>query len=101
VPPRTISLDEDSIDPGLRRMAARRLDQLVGLRGAPILDGIRGRSRADLDALLDVLVAVSHLGMDAGGAIRELDINPLIVLEEGRGALAVDALVVLDIERRP
>ena len=72
-----------------------------GLRGARILDGVRGRPRGDLDALLDVLVAVSRLGADAGGAIRELDINPLIVLEPGRGALAVDALVVLDTDGQP
>ncbi len=77
------------------------LEMVRGLRGARILDGVRGRPRADLDALLDVLVAVSRLGADAGGAIRELDINPLIVLEPGRGALAVDTLVVLDTDGQP
>ena len=77
------------------------LEMVRGLRGARILDGVRGHPRADLDALLDVLVAVSRLGADAGGAIRELDINPLIVLEPGRGALAVDALVVLDTDGQP
>ena len=72
------------------------LEMVRGLRGARILDGVRGRPRADLGALVDALVAVSRLGADAAGAIRELDVNPLIVLDEGRGALAVDALVVLD-----
>jgi len=76
-------------------------EMVRALRGARILDGVRGRPRADHDALLDVLVAVSRLGADAGGAIRELDINPLIVLEPRRGAFAVDTLVVLDSDGQP
>jgi acetyltransferase len=70
-------------------------EMLASLRGARILDGVRGRPRADREALIDVLLAVSRLAVDAGGAIAELDLNPLVVLPEGRGAVAVDALVVL------
>jgi len=70
-------------------------DMLASLRGARILDGVRGRPRADRAALVDVLLAVSRLGAEAGGAIAELDLNPVVVLPEGRGAVALDALVVL------
>jgi acetyltransferase len=70
-------------------------DMLASLRGARILDGVRGRPRADRGALVDVLLAVSRLGAEAGSAIAELDLNPVVVLPEGRGAVAVDALVVL------
>jgi len=65
------------------------------LRGARILEGTRGRPPADVRAVTDVLLAVSRLAMDAAGEVAELDINPLLVLPVGGGALAVDALVIL------
>jgi acetate---CoA ligase (ADP-forming) len=70
-------------------------EMLRGLRGARLLEGVRGRPRADSAALVEAMVALSHLGAEARGKIRELDINPLIVLDEGRGVLAVDVLVLL------
>ena len=75
-------------------------EMLASLRGARILDGVRGRPRADRSALVDVLLAVSRLGAEAGGAIAELDLNPVVVLPEGRGAVALDALVVLSSEEK-
>ena len=50
---------------------------------------------ADIDALADTLVQVSHLALHLEGRLAELDINPLMVLPEGQGVKAVDALVVL------
>ena len=50
---------------------------------------------ADLVALADTLVRVSHLIMRLEGHLAELDINPLMVLPSGQGVKAVDALVVL------
>ncbi|HET8576079.1 MAG TPA: acetate--CoA ligase family protein [Methylomirabilota bacterium] len=70
------------------------LDMVRSLRGARILRGIRGRPPADLDALVDALLALSRLATDSGQAIAELDVNPLIVHAEGQGVTAVDALVV-------
>ena len=49
---------------------------------------------ADLDALEDTLVRVSHLAMHIEGHLAELVINPLMVLPSGQGVKAVDALVV-------
>lgn len=57
------------------------------IKGYPVLKGVRGRKPADIDAIADVLMAVS--GMAEKENIVELDINPLIVSE--KGALAVDA----------
>ena len=54
----------------------------------------RRRRRADIDALEDTLVRVSHLAMHLEGHLAELDINPLMVLPSGQGVKAVDALVV-------
>jgi acyl-CoA synthetase (NDP forming) len=81
--------------PPFGRDEAARL--VAELRGAPILDGVRGAKPADVDALLDVIMNVERLAMDLAGpaapdGIAELDINPLIV--RPRGAVALDALVV-------
>jgi acyl-CoA synthetase (NDP forming) len=74
------------------RDEARRM--LGELNGLPLLMGARGRPPADVEALLDVILAVQLIGMENAATIDELDINPLIVLCAGRGALALDALVV-------
>jgi acyl-CoA synthetase (NDP forming) len=71
--------------------ARRMLDELQGL---PLLQGARGRPRADVDALVDVILKVQRMGLDLADSVRELDINPLVVLPEGQGAVALDALVV-------
>lgn len=59
-----------------------------------ILDGARGRPRADIAALAKALAALSRCAAAYAGTIDEIDVNPFIVLPEGNGALAVDALVV-------
>jgi acetyltransferase len=65
------------------------------LRATRIFDGLRGRAPSDVDALADVLVNVSRLAWQERERLVELDINPLMVRPEGRGAVAADALVVL------
>jgi acyl-CoA synthetase (NDP forming) len=62
------------------------------IRAFPILDGARGRPKADLDALADALVRLAALAVDLQDSIAEIDINPLIVLPAGQGVVAVDAL---------
>lgn len=64
------------------------------LRTFKLLDGARGRPPADLDALVDCVLRVSWLAQDLGGRLAELDINPLCVLPQGRGARVVDALAI-------
>jgi acetyltransferase len=68
---------------------------IAEIKGARLLQGFRGRPVADVQALEDTLVRVSHLAMHMEGHLAELDINPLLVLPAGRGVKAVDALVVL------
>jgi acetate---CoA ligase (ADP-forming) len=67
---------------------------LDGLRGAPLLRGVRGRPTADVDALVDVVLAVQRLAVDLHGEVAELDVNPLVLRAAGGGAVALDALVV-------
>lgn len=69
-------------------------DMLAGLRGRALLDGVRGRPAADLDALVEVILRVQRMALELGGQLAELDINPLMVLPQGQGAVALDALAV-------
>ena len=71
---------------------ARALKMIDGLRVRPLLDAHRGRAALDVDALADALVSLGDLALDRAGNIKELDVNPMIVAEEG--CVAVDALVV-------
>lgn len=68
---------------------AKRL--LLGLRGAPLLTGTRGRTPVDLSAVADVLAAFSELGA-AHPECSEIEINPLLVTPAS--VLALDARVV-------
>ncbi|MGC8838417.1 MAG: acetate--CoA ligase family protein, partial [Anaerolineae bacterium] len=69
------------------------LEMVRETRGARLLQGFRGRPPADVDALADALVRLSQLAVDLGDLVRALDINPLMVLPQGQGVRAVDALV--------
>ncbi|MEN8649245.1 acetate--CoA ligase family protein [Streptomyces sp. 21So2-11] len=64
------------------------------LRGHALLDGIRGAPPADVDALVEVVLRVQRMALELGDDLSELDINPLMVLPRGQGAVALDALAV-------
>jgi len=64
------------------------------IRAYPLLEGVRGEPPADHVAMADALCRVSQLVTDFP-EIVELDINPLMVFEEGRGATALDMRLVL------
>lgn len=65
------------------------------LKGAPLFEGVRGRPELDLDAVADCTARLSWLIADLHDEIAEIDVNPLLVDAAGRGAAAVDALVLL------
>lgn len=68
--------------------------EMIGkLKGKEMLYGARGSNEADVDALADAIVKLSYLITDLGENIQEIDINPLIVFEKGKGVKAVDALI--------
>lgn len=74
--------------------AAEANRALEGLKGRAILRGARGAPPADIDALAEMAARLSWLAHDYADEIAELDLNPIVVLPQGRGALAVDALIV-------
>jgi acyl-CoA synthetase (NDP forming) len=61
------------------------------LRGWPLLDGVRGRPRMDVDAAAAALAALTRV-IAEHPELAELEVNPLLVLE--RGAIALDARAV-------
>lgn len=67
---------------------------IAEVRALQALSGLRGRPRGDLDALARTIVALSRLALHPELGVREAEINPLLVLPEGQGVLAVDALVL-------
>lgn len=63
-------------------------------KGAKLLKGVRGKPAADIDALADALVNLSTFAAANADNLSSVDLNPFVVLEEGKGAVALDALVV-------
>jgi acyl-CoA synthetase (NDP forming) len=67
---------------------------LCGLKLFPLLDGYRGKPKADLEAAIEAIARIADFAVANADAIEELDINPLIVCEAGQGAWIADALLV-------
>jgi succinyl-CoA synthetase beta subunit len=78
---------------GLSREEARSM--VRALRSFPLLDGYRGRPKADIEALIDAIVAFSAMCARLGDRLLEAEINPLFVGAEGEGARAADAVATL------
>ena len=57
------------------------------------LTGLRGKARGDLEALAHTVSALSQLAVTPSLGIADAEVNPLLVLPEGQGVMAVDALV--------
>ena len=68
---------------------------IAGLRTAALLSGYRGVPPSDRGALVEAILAFAALAAAAGDRLLEAEINPLVVLPEGRGVRALDGLVVL------
>jgi hypothetical protein len=68
---------------------------LIGeLKGAALLDGVRGAKPADKQALAELMAALSRFAADHADQIAEIDLNPVIVHAAGEGLSVVDALIV-------
>jgi len=74
--------------------ASTARQMLEELQGYAVLNGVRGKPMADIDALASAIVATSNLVWDLRDQIKEMDINPLLVRPKGKGVLAADALIV-------
>jgi len=63
------------------------------IRGAAMLDGVRGAPAADKKALAETLSKLSLFAAANADALESADINPVVVLAEGSGVVALDALI--------
>ena len=77
-------------------MSRLQAQQMVeSIRSYKLLTGGRGQAPADLEATVDTILRVAQLVVDFP-EIAELDINPLLVREQGKGAVAVDMRLILN-----
>jgi acetyl coenzyme A synthetase (ADP forming)-like protein len=65
------------------------------IKASKLLQGARGMAVADIDSLAETIVRLSRMALGCPH-INELDINPLIVLEEGKGCFVADAKIILE-----
>jgi len=68
------------------------LSMVSGIKGFPLLKGVRGESPKDVDALCDIIVKISKLAME-NPDIMEMDLNPVRVHE--KGVSIIDARIIL------
>jgi len=81
-------------------LSERKVDEMIrSIRAYPMLAGARGRKRADIPALKEVLFKVAQIAIDFPQII-EFEINPVMVGDEGQGCGAVDALVTIRRDKR-
>lgn len=76
----------------IRELGARKMIETI--RTYAILKGVRGQNPADVNAIAECLERLSQLACDHP-EIAEIDINPLVVYDEGQGARVIDARIIL------
>ena len=64
------------------------------LKVYPLLRGYRGNPKGDLESVVDVVMSI--IALISENDVLELDINPLVVLRENKGAVAADVLIRLN-----
>lgn len=79
--------------PPIDRAEAREM--IAETRAAKLLAGYRGKPPADSEALAEALANFSILVDDLGDLIREIEVNPIFVMNKGEGAIVGDALMTL------
>jgi acetyl-CoA synthetase len=88
-----VELLRDSVTRLLPLSRAELLQALQSLAMWPMVTGYRGRAAGDVEAVLDAIEAIIAYATAHADRLLELDVNPLLVLPQGQGVLAVDALI--------
>ena len=89
---RTATSGTGFLDPPVLTAEAQRM--IREIRGFALLQGMRGAPPADIDALASMLSALSRFAAANADTIESVDLNPVLVMPEGEGVLALDALLV-------
>ena len=75
--------------------AVKAADMLAHTHAGRLLQGYRGSPVLDQEAVVQALIALGRIAQDLGDVIQSIDVNPFVVLPQGKGALALDGLVIL------
>ena len=69
------------------------LEEIKKLKFSKILFGFRGKKGGDVDSLINIILKLANFAEKNSNNISEVDINPLIICEKGKGVFAADALI--------
>ncbi len=70
------------------------MNMVRSVKGFPVLNGYRGKTKYDIETIQRLIVSLSDLVLD-NPEIREIDINPILIHEEGDGATVADVRIIL------
>ena len=88
-----VELLEDSVTLPLPATRSDISEAISGLKVAKLMNGYRGGPKGDFEATVTAVARAADYVVMNAARLEELDINPLMVLPEGRGVAAVDALI--------
>lgn len=71
------------------------VEMISGIKGYPLLKGVRGEPESDIDSIAEILVKTSNLIAEYP-EIAEMDLNPVFVYQKGAGCKVVDARIILE-----
>lgn len=94
-----VNLLNDSVPLLLPTNRDEIFNALHSLKGFQLLTGFRGRQIGDIEAVIDMAESLAQYAETKRNLLLEMDVNPILVLPEGQGAIAVDSLIrtVVDI----
>ncbi|MFQ5547691.1 MAG: acetate--CoA ligase family protein [Woeseia sp.] len=95
-----VELIADSASLLLPTNRATVLRAIESLSAVKLIEGFRGSATGDMTALVDAILCIAGFAETNRDSLMELDINPLLVLPEGEGVVAADALISLASEER-
>lgn len=88
-----VELIEDSVILTLPASKSDIREAISGLKISKLLQGYRGAPKGDIEALISTIASAASYVVQNATRIVEIDINPIMVLPEGSGAIAADALI--------
>ncbi|NPV85579.1 MAG: acetate--CoA ligase family protein [Anaerolineae bacterium] len=74
--------------------AQTALEMIFETKAGKLLKGVRGQKPADVEAVVDCILRLAQLALDFP-EIAEVEVNPLLVFEQGKGATGLDARAIL------
>ena len=90
-----VELISDSVSLLLPTNRAAVAEAINSLTVSKLLTGFRGKTAGDINAVIDATLGIAAFTEDHWDTLLELDINPLMVLPDGQGVVAVDALICI------